>query len=162
MLEKVIVVGMADLKVAKAPDILTTIGLGSCVGISLYDISTGVGGMAHVMLPSSREIQNQSNPAKFVDTAIAKLIDDVVRAGARKSNLKAKIAGGAQMFALKSDSQIMKIGTRNYEESVKALRSYNIPIVSMDCGGNYGRTIELKLATGELKIKAIDKAVKII
>ena len=73
---KIIKVGMADLKVAKAPDILTTLGLGSCVGIALYDNVAKIGGLAHIMLPDSTQIKNNSNVAKFADTAIEQLIYD--------------------------------------------------------------------------------------
>ena len=65
---QMIKVGMADLKICKAPDALTTIGLGSCIGIALYDPSTKISGLAHIMLPDSKSIRNNSNIAKFADT----------------------------------------------------------------------------------------------
>ena len=54
-------VGMADLKICKAPNALTTLGLGSCVGICLWDTASGIGGLAHIMLPDSKKIKNNSN-----------------------------------------------------------------------------------------------------
>ena len=65
---EVIKVGMADLKIAKNPDILTTLGLGSCIGIAVWDPMTKIGGLAHIMLPDSTKIRNNSNIAKFADT----------------------------------------------------------------------------------------------
>ena len=73
---QMIKVGMADLKICKAPDALTTIGLGSCIGIAIYDPSTKITGLAHIMLPDSTQIRNNSNIAKFADTGIQKLYDE--------------------------------------------------------------------------------------
>lgn len=67
-------VGMADLNVCKAPDAITTLGLGSCIGIAVYDPVTKIGGLAHIMLPDSTKIRNNSNIAKFADTGIEELI----------------------------------------------------------------------------------------
>ena len=90
---------MADLKVCTAPDSLTTLGLGSCVGVALYDKNTKITGLAHIMLPSSKEITNNSNVAKFADTGIEETVRLMKEKGANVSNVVAKIAGGAQMFA---------------------------------------------------------------
>lgn len=81
---KVIKVGMADLKTAKTPNILTTLGLGSCVGITLFDKYIKVAGLAHIMLPSSKEIKKNSNKAKFADTGIELLLEKMVVIGASK------------------------------------------------------------------------------
>ena len=117
-MSETIKVGMADLKICKAPDSLTTIGLGSCVGIALYDPITKVSGLAHIMLPDSTQIKNNTVIAKFADTGITKLLDDMIKAGARRPSIVAKIAGGARMFALKSPGSssinIFKIHPDNY------------------------------------------------
>ena len=97
-MSEVIKVGMADLNVCKAPDVITTLGLGSCIGLVLYDPVTKVGGMVHYMLPDSTKVRNNSNIAKFGDTGIRELLKRVVAAGASKPRLIAKIAGGARMF----------------------------------------------------------------
>ena len=91
-------VGMADLKVCKCPDALTTLGLGSCVGVALYDPVTKVSGLLHCMLPDSTLIKNNSNIAKFADTGIDELIKQMTLLGCNKSRLVAKIAGGAQIL----------------------------------------------------------------
>ena len=100
-------VGMADLKVCKCPDSLTTLGLGSCVGVALYDPISKVSGLLHCMLPDSTQIRNNSNVAKFADTGIDELIRQMVALGANKSRLVAKIAGGAQMFAMSGASDAL-------------------------------------------------------
>ncbi len=155
-------VGMADLKVCKAPDNLTTIGLGSCIGIALYDPVSKVTGLAHVMLPDSGQIKNNSNIAKFADTGIQKLYDDMIAMGASRTRMVAKIAGGAKMFELKnsSASNTINIGERNAAASREKLKKLGIRLVSEDCGLNYGRTVELYSATGEYLIKAVGKPPK--
>lgn len=159
---KMIIVGMADLKVAKFPDALTTLGLGSCVGITLYDQLHKIVGLAHIMLPDSTIVQNNANIAKFADTALEKLIKDMTLKGARKESLKAKIAGGAQMFAFSSTNESMRIGDRNVEATIKLLRQYRIPLLANDTGENYGRTIEIHSLDGKLVVKTIGHGTRII
>ena len=95
---EIIKVGMADYKIAKSPDSLITLGLGSCVGVVIYDKTKQIAGMAHIMLPASDEIKNNSNKMKFADTCIDMMMEDLLKQGVNKTLLKAKIAGGAQMF----------------------------------------------------------------
>ncbi len=157
---KLIKVGMADLQSSLHPCIITTLGLGSCVGIALYDPTKKVAGLAHVMLPSSQLARNNSNIAKFADTAIIKLIDDMVAVGAVKSKLVAKLAGGAQMFSFNDTSEMLRIGARNVAASKEILYMQKIPIVSEDTGGNYGRTIEIHSENGKLLVKTIGHGLK--
>ena len=92
---------MAEYKAAKSPATLITLGLGSCVGVVLYDSLTKVGGLAHVMLPDSNlSSKKEYNPGKFADTAIDALIQDMLGLGVDRSNIISKIAGGAQMFQI--------------------------------------------------------------
>jgi len=150
-----IIVGMADLNVTKAPGILTTLGLGSCVGIALWDPTTKIAGLAHIMLPDSKKLQNNQNVAKFADTAMVKMLNDMVRLGANKARLRAKIAGGAQMFAFNSKNDDMRIGDRNVEATLKLLKQYSIPLIAYEVGANYGRTVELYADDGRFLIKTI-------
>lgn len=155
-------VGMADLNVCKVPDNLTTLGLGSCVGVALYDPVTKVSGMLHCMLPDSTKISNNSNIAKFADTGLDELVSRMVKQGANRAKLVAKIAGGAQMFAFSSNNDMLRVGDRNVEAVKSKLLSLHIPIRAEDTGKNYGRTIEFYSATGELKIKSVGKESKSI
>jgi len=162
MAANMIKVGMADLNTCKSPDVLTTLGLGSCVGIILYDPITKVSGLAHVMLPDSTQIRNNSNVAKFADTAIDQLIIDMEVLGAKRNRLVSKIAGGAQMFSFGSTNDLMRIGERNAIASKKKLDALRIRLLSEDIGENYGRTIEFYSETGDLLIKTIGKPPKTI
>lgn len=153
-------VGIAELKVGKAPQKITTIGLGSCVGVTLYDPSSKIGGMVHIMLPNSKEIKNNDNAAKFADTGVPKLLDEVLKKGAHKNNLVAKIAGGAQMFNLATGNNALRIGDRNILAVKEILHKLKIPIKANDTGLNYGRTIILDLETGGVWVRTIGKGEK--
>lgn len=161
-MSEMIKVGMADMNVCTPPNAITTLGLGSCVGVVLYDPKTKISGMVHVMLPDSTIIKNNENPAKFADTGIRDLVDRLCRMGTMRSSLVAKIAGGAQMFAFNTDNDMLKVGQRNVEATKKILTQYGIKIIAEDTGDHYGRTIEFYPETGELYIKAIGKTLKII
>ncbi len=158
---KIIKIGMADLNVATPPDVLQTCGLGSCVGICLWDPVTKVSGMAHIMLPSSLQGKN-GNEAKFADTAVPLLIQGMLKLGAEKSRLVAKIAGGAQMFSFYSANDIMKIGERNVEAVKMVLEKTKIRLIAEDVGGNYGRTIEFYSENGQLYVRTINLGEKYI
>lgn len=157
---KMIKVGMADLKVCKCPDALTTLGLGSCVGVALYDPVTKVSGLLHCMLPDSTLIKNNSNIAKFADTGIDELIKQMVALGGNKSRFVAKIAGGAQMFAINVNNDSLKVGERNAIAAKKRLQEHHIKLLAEDCGLNYGRTVEFYSETGDYVIKAVGKPIK--
>lgn len=124
----IVKVGMADLNVCKSPDGITTLGLGSCVGICIRDPVAKVGGMAHAMLPDSKQIENNSNRAKFADTGIEDLVKKILAMGGRKGRLEAKIAGGAQMFAFQNKSDMVRVGERNVEASKKKTERAGNPI----------------------------------
>ncbi|MBS4024788.1 MAG: chemotaxis protein CheD [Clostridia bacterium] len=161
-MSQVIKVGMADLKASKEPINLITSGLGSCVGICIFDANSKIGGLAHIMLPSSKGVRQSDNKAKFADTAVNVLIADMIKLGAKRGKMTAKIAGGSQMFNFKGTSDVMRIGERNIEASKQALMEANIPILSEDCGGNFGRTIILDTKSGNLLIRTIQHGEKII
>lgn len=153
-------VGMADLKVATAPMVLTTLGLGSCVGITLYDPVKKLGGLAHIMLPDSSQIKNNQNLAKFADTGLKELIEEIEKEGGNRHRLVAKIAGGAQMFNFPNTDESMRIGVRNTLAVKALLENYKIPLMAEETGENYGRTIELHTETGKLVVKTIGHGIK--
>ena len=156
----IIKVGMADLNVCRSPEGITTLGLGSCVGICIRDPIKKVGGMAHAMLPDSTQINNSNNRFKFVDTCIDDLVAKIISIGGRKALFEAKIAGGAQMFAFQNKSDMSRVGERNVEACIKKLRQLGIPIKAQDTGLNYGRTIVYYPETGELIIRSAGKPEK--
>lgn len=156
--KEVIRVGISDLNIAEAPTTIRTSGLGSCVGVVIYDVQMKLAGLAHVMLPESiRSRQDEMNPYKYADTAIPILVDRLCEHGARLFALKAKLAGGSQMFSFESNSSMMRIGPRNVEAVREQLKEYRIPIIAEDIGGSSGRTIECDPATGELHIRTVNK-----
>lgn len=155
-------VDMADYKTTNKPNNLTTLGLGSCVGICCYDKLTGIIGMAHIMLPSASKTMDVQNKAKFADTAIPAMIDDMIKMGAAKFNIIAKIAGGAQMFNFSEENDLMKIGLRNVVAVKAVLSRLGIQILAQDTGGGYGRTIELKSEDGTLLVKTVGRDLKVL
>ncbi len=159
---KVIKVGMADLNVCVSPDSITTLGLGSCVGIAVRDPVTKIGGLAHVMLPDSTSIRNNTNIPKFADTGIEELVRQIVAKGANRGRLVAKIAGGAQMFAFQTSNDMVRVGERNVEASKKKLAQLKIPVLAQDTGANYGRTVIFYPETGDFVIRAVGKPEKVI
>lgn len=161
-MNNMIKVGMADMNVVTPPDAITTLGLGSCVGIVLYDPGTKIAGMVHIMLPDSTKIMNNENKAKFADTGIDELIGRMLKIGAKRQSLVAKIAGGAQMFAFNNNSEMMRIGERNVEATKLKLGQLGIRILAEDTGFNYGRTIEFYPETGDLHIRSVGKERKIL
>ena len=153
-------VGMADYKVGSAPATIISYGLGSCIGISIYDPQTKIGGLLHIMLPDSTQSRPSENPAKFADTGIPLMLADILQLGASRSRLVAKLAGGAQMFAFANATDIMRVGARNAAAAKKILQDLRIPVLAEDTGGTYGRTVQIDLATGIYRVKTIDKGEK--
>lgn len=157
---KPIIIGMAELDVVKCPQNITTLGLGSCVGVCLYDKTNKIGGMLHVVLPDSKNSSGPVNTAKFADTGVPELYNRMVRAGANKATMVAKLAGGAHMFGNVMKNDALKVGDRNAFNSKMAILKLKIPIVAEDLGGGYGRTIELNTEDGNLTVKTVGKGVK--
>ncbi len=159
-MSEIVKVGMADLNVAKPPQKIRTSGLGSCVGVIIYDEILKVCGMAHVMLPSSSLAKADTmNKAKYADTALEVLLDKLKSNGANQARLKAKLAGGAQMFKFSTSSEIMRIGPRNVDAVKEKLKELRISIVSEDVGGTSGRTIEFDPETSKLSIRTVSQGV---
>ncbi|NLJ33621.1 MAG: chemotaxis protein CheD [Firmicutes bacterium] len=150
-------VAMADLQVVKAPLVLITIGLGSCVGVTLYDPIMKIGGMAHIMLPYQQKNSAGGKPGKYADSAVPYLLQELLHLGAVEKRIEAKLAGGAQMFPSKGKrgNDILRVGERNVEATLEALKKARIRIVAQDTGGNHGRTLEFATLTGSLRVKTI-------
>lgn len=148
-------VGMACWKVAKDGDQLVTFGLGSCVGLALWDRATQIGVMAHIMLPDSKQIRlrQEINPAKFADTALEIMLKKLAKMGISKSRLCAKIVGGANMFNFNNKGSNMAIGPRNVIAVKKSLEAEGIPLVAEDTGGSSGRSLEFSSSTGMIRVR---------
>lgn len=156
----IITVGISEMKIAKSPDILATYDLGSCVGICLYDPLFKIGGLSHIMLPSSSISEKGKNIGRFADTAVCELVDKMVEAGAQISRIRAKIAGGAQMYTTILDNHISSIGVRNTAAVKAVLSDFNIPVLGEDTGSDYGRTIYFYTEDGTMRVRSIDRGEK--
>lgn len=150
-MSNLIVVGISDFKIANTPDVLITYALGSCVGTCLYDSRMKIAGLSHVLLPDSAICKNDDNIMKYADTAIVALVAQMERAGALRSRLTAKIAGGAKMFATVGTS----MGDRNVAAVKSELNRLGIRIIAEDTGSNYGRTVEFHTEDGIVLVKSV-------
>lgn len=148
-------VGIAEYKLCASPQKISTLGLGSCLGVVLYDKAVKICGMAHIMMPDSKRISKNSNRMKFADTCLEDMYQELIRKGVRRASLVAKIAGGARMFAYNENMESLNIGQQNVDAVRKLLREWNIPIISEDVGSDYGRTIEFDTVTGNLYIHSV-------
>ncbi len=154
--------GIADYKTLNAPNKIITLGLGSCVGLTLYDPNLKVGGLLHVMLPDSKRFNKVDKPAKFADTGVLLMFKELCRKGAKASGLQAKIAGGAQMFSGRDKSFSMNIGEQNVNAVKQALKKLGIKLLADETGGNHGRTMILDLNTGAVTIRTVGAPLKVI
>ncbi len=155
-------VGIGEYKISRSPGRLVTLGLGSCVGVSLWDPRNRVGGLLHVMLPNSKDFIKINKQEKYADLGIPLLIQEMIKQGTSKNMLQAKLIGGAQMFTGVNQKKIFNIGERNVEMSRKILKEMSIRIIAEDVGGNKGRTMYLDLVTGEVLVKTLGKNIKVI
>jgi len=152
-------VGMASWKIARSRDVLVTFGLGSCVGLGLWDPEQQIAAMAHIMLPDSRQprFRQEVNPAKFADTAVKAMLDHFPQLGVPIARLQAKLVGGANMFAFpgrnSGTESTLNIGLRNVQAVKEKLRESGIPLVGEDTGGSQGRSVEYYADSGLMHIR---------
>lgn len=148
-------VGIAELKFSSSPDVLVTRGLGSCLGIAVYEPYKKIGALAHPMLPRQENSRVRNNPAKFVDSAISSIIDGFRQKGCLPLNLVVKLFGGAHVFNFLPGDSVFNIGARNVEAAHEILSTNRMRISGEDVGGNYGRTIFFELETGKVRVKTM-------
>ena len=160
-MSKIVSVGISEHRVASAPVVLVTYGLGSCVGIVLHDADARTGGLAHTLLPAPvRDVQGIEKTAKFTCWAVELMGEDLVKCGCAPERLVAKLAGGATMFESQYRSTHGGIGERNVAAAKEALERSGIPIVAEDTGGDYGRSLEFNTATGIIMVRALQQPIK--
>lgn len=148
--------GIAELIVVHNPATIVTI-VGSCVAVSFRDPVSRIGGMVHIVLPDANQASYKEPPEKFADTGIEMAVREMLKKGCLKNRIESKIAGGANMF---SGTISMRIGEKNVEAVKQKLAEMNIPILASDTGGNYGRTVEFHIETGEMVVKTAFKGIK--
>ncbi len=139
---------VGQIHVDKAPSAISTV-LGSCVAVCVYDMSLGIGGMNHYLLPFWNGNGLQS--PKFGNISIPKLIEAMMAKGSTPKTMEAKIFGGASMSMGVNDS--MMIGQKNILVAKEILKEYRITIVAEDVGGQNGRKIQFDLERGKVLLK---------
>jgi len=153
--EKKTIVKMADWAVDQEDAQLVILGLGSCIGVALYDDYTKIGGLAHVMLPKSKG--SNKTEAKYADTAVPFLLEKMIKKGAKRRRLKAKIVGGAGMFKTEGGQSVMQIGQKNIKAVKEVLKNENIRIIGSDLAKDYGRSMYFHLNDGKVRVTAFNK-----
>jgi chemotaxis protein CheD len=139
-------VRMGELAISKSGgDVLTSLGLGSCIGLAVVDRRAGAAGLAHIVLPSGGEAL-----PKFADTAVPALLDGLIGLGASRIFMQAYLVGGASMFAAVST---LDVGTRNADAVREQLAARRVPVVAEEVGGSKGRTIRVDVSTGAVSVK---------
>jgi chemotaxis protein CheD len=148
--------GLGDVHVSDDPDTsLECLGLGSCIGLCIYDPVAHVAGMAHIVLPESGRGGNTVLPGKFADTAVPLLVQEMLRKGASRSRMVVKMAGGAQMLQALTAGASIEMGARNIETTRRALAKEGLSLAASDTGGNKGRSLWFEVGSGKLMVKII-------
>ena len=153
-------VAIGGAVVAKGDVVIETYGLGSCIALVLYDPSTTIGGLAHIMLPDQKKKAANPHIFKYCNTAIPKLIRDMCKKGAKRKNIKAKLIGGSRMFSTLVPRETMDIGSKNAKAARQELVNNNIPLVAKDTGGTHGRSVKFFLNDGKVKVSSYHEGIK--
>ncbi len=158
-------VRIAEFLLQRESGLLVTVGLGSCVGVVIYDPLKKIGGMAHILLADSTQASSSSkNLMKYADTAIPLMLDKMLREGALPKRLTAKIAGGGQLFSYNIISGIsdFSVGDKNIVAVKKTLTKLGVPLLGEDVGGSHGRTMKFYLDTGKVEVTSMKGYKKIL
>ncbi len=156
-------VKVADYAVRHGPHVIATIGLGSCVAIALYDRESKIGALAHILLPTPTMSREATNPAKFPETIVPLMLQEMRALGSRASaQISAKIAGGASMFGQLTSGTGINVGERNVQSTRAVLAAAGVPIVAEDTGLDYGRSVYFYLADGRLEVRSLKRGDRVI
>jgi len=152
----VVEVRMGEIQSVAAPDRLRAI-LGSCIGVSIFDSSQRIGSMAHVVLPECTPGKENASLGRFANTAIPAMVDELRLLTGNLGRIRAKIAGGASLFAATSPG--LKIGEMNIAKVEESLKLMGIPIIGRHLGGDKGRRITFDLESGDVIVEIQGKEV---
>ncbi len=155
-----VIVKVADLRSGLEHDTLVTVGLGSCIAVLLHDAEARIGGMAHILLPTPALTRLVNNPAKFPQTAIPRLIELMVGLGAKPQQITARLAGGASMFAALAPPGTIHMGERNLVAARQVLNAHGVPLVGEAVGGDFGRTVRLRVKDGRVEVTTVAHGTK--
>ena len=154
-------IGMAEMLVAGNPTIITTT-VGSCIALCMYDPVNRIGGMVHIVLPRKTDYSREEKTdtlIRYADKAVPALLSRLISKGAKKEFIRAKMAGGANMFPMFTHP-ILEIGKNNAEAVKKKLAELGVPLVAEDVGGNHGRIVEFDVGSGIMRVNTINKGEK--
>ncbi len=143
-----------ERRVGKGGGTLSILGLGSCVAVVLYDETSRVGGLAHVLLPDPSYSREAEKRGRYATTAIPALLDELLQAGAARARVTARLVGGACMFQELLPPGQPHIGARNVDAARLALARDKISVVAEDVGGDFGRSIHFDLLDGRLRVSS--------
>jgi chemotaxis protein CheD len=150
-----VVVRVADLRAGHGSDVLVTVGLGSCVAILLHDPQARVGGLAHVLLPSPALARKDTNPAKFPQTALPRLLELMGQHGSSTRRVTARLVGGASMFSGLAQPGTIQMGERNVVACRQVLYDHGLALTGQATGGDFGRTVKLWVSDGRVQITSV-------
>lgn len=156
-----IAVGLGEIKISNDPNtVLVAFGLGSCVGIGIYDPVNKIGGMLHAVLPSSSSNTNKDAPSKYVDTGIPLLLSELEKKGLNRSKSRLYVVGGANILMANQGNSPFDIGTRNVKATNELLEKLKWKPNAVDTGGHNGRTFRLYLDEGKATIRTMGEKEK--
>lgn len=142
--------------IATGDDMIISTVLGSCIAVALYEPGAGIGGLNHFMLPGefSREEFIRNPNAKYGMYAMELLVNDMLKLGIRKKDLRAKVFGGGAVLRF-ADGSVTKIPQSNIDFTFEYLEKEGIPILASDVGGREPRKIFLFARSGKVLLKRI-------
>ena len=163
MSDRIVSIGLGEFSVSVDPETtLVAYGLGSCIGLTLYDPEVGAGGMAHVVLPERPSNSADDGGAKYADTGVDRLAAELERAGGKRRRMIVKMAGGAQLLALPLNGHRWDIGERNINAVRQSLARCGLVLATFDVGGAHGRTLRLRVHDGQVMVSTIGRGEKIL
>ncbi len=147
---------MGEAKIANESDSVLTTFVGSCVALCLFESGKKIGGLAHIMLPEAGRgtVVNQNTNGKYADQAINYLLAEMQEKGAKLNKIKAKIAGGAQIFKTETGNGLFTIGERNIDSIKKILDMHGIKVIAEETGKTYGRWVKFDVQSGAVSVKS--------
>lgn len=155
------VVGIAEIAISDSPaDIIVTYSLGSCLGVTIYDPIAGIGGLAHFVLPISKDHDDKATerPGMFVDTGFVHLIRTFEEKGGDRNRAIIKLAGAANPIAATAR---FAIGKRNHAVFCRLLMKNGLEAQGEDVGGTVPRTLLLHMADGKTVMKTHEAEVEL-
>jgi chemotaxis protein CheD len=142
-------VGLGMMLTVKERSILSISGLGSCVGLALMDVVSRIGGLAHIVLPDSKEGKDALKwPGKYADIAVRKLVERMLSMGSQALFLRAKLVGGANVCTSGGFD-----GSRNISRVRTELSAIPIEIIAEELGFRLSRSMKFDTGNGKITVR---------